>query len=224
MTGERRTAILQPGARIRLRAQRLCRASLAVIVLTGCAHNAHSERIRQIRTFEAGYFQSLQQAEYDQAYASLHTEIKSIITPEQYRTYFTVLTDTLGPITAWKELSNPMDRRVALFDRAGRRDPLPPKNQKSMLEARYMLTFEKGHATIIIRTGWEGDRLAIRRQFLCCLPAELSHRLQDHAATLGIGELFGAPRPENRRLRPPTTAPTRPPDSAPSQTPTPPTP
>jgi hypothetical protein len=223
MTGHPRTVHL-PGARFRLLARPLIGAALAAAGLTGCMPNAHSERIQQIRMFEAGYFQSLQQAEYDQAYASLHTEVKSIVTPEQYRTYFTVLTETLGPITAWKELPNPMDHRVALFDRAGRRDPLPPKNQKSMLEARYVLSFEKGRATFIIQTGWEGNRLAIRRQFLCCLPAELSRRLQDHAVTLGIGELFGAAPARKSPPQAPTAVPPRSPDGAASQGTTPPPP
>lgn len=195
------------GEGFRLLARGLVASALAIASLTGCVPNAHSERIRQIRTFEAAYFQSVQQAEYARAYDALHTEVRSIITPEQYHTYFTALTDTLGPVTSWQELPNPMDRRVALFDRERRQDPLPPKNQKGMLEARYLLTFQKGQATFIIRTGWEGDRLVIRRQFLCCLPNEVFQQLRAHAIALGIGDLFGVASAQIAPSQPPAQGP-----------------
>jgi len=172
----------------------------AALVLTGCAHN---RRMMEIQTFEAGYFQQLQNAEYDHAYELLHSNIRDLLPIERYRTFFTVLTDTLGPMKAWQRLPNPHDH-VPLLEKERRQDPLPPDNPKTTMETRYRLAFEKGVATLIIRTGWEGDRLAIRRQFLCCVNQQTSAALQARATTLGVGDLFGI------KTTPPPAAPNNP--------------
>jgi len=163
----------------------------AVSGAAGCVHDAHTPRILQIRTFEAGYFESLRRAAYDEAYASLHTELKSLLPEERYRAYFTVLTDTLGPMTSWRELASPMDRRLALFDPRRRWDPLPPTNPKKILEARYRLQFATGAVTVIIQTGWDNGRMVIRKQILCCADPQTVSALRVRAVALGVGELFG---------------------------------
>jgi hypothetical protein len=176
----------------RIRRARLLAAwgTTIALVLTGCAH-VHGDRILQIRTFEAGYFEALQRAAYDEAYNSLHTELKTVVTEERYRIYFTTITDTLGPMTAWQELPNTQDHHLALLDPERHRDPLPPDKPQAMLEARYRLKFQQGDATLIIRTGWEEGRLVIRRQFLCCMAKPLYLKLQARAAEVGVGDLYG---------------------------------
>lgn len=159
----------------------------ATATLTGCAYN---QRILQIRTFETGYFRLLQGAEYDQAYESLHSEIKTLLPLERYRTFFTVLTDTLGPMKAWQQLPNPYDR-IPLFEKQRRQDPLPPDKPNAKLEVRYRLIFEKGAVTMVILTGWDEGRLAIRQEFLCCANQQTISALQARATALGVGELFG---------------------------------
>jgi hypothetical protein len=159
----------------------------AIVTLTGCAYN---QRILQIRTFEAGYFQLLQHAEYDQAYESLHSEIKTLLPLERYRMFFTVLTDTLGPMKAWQQLPTRYDR-VPLFEKQRRQDPLPPDHPNTMLEVSYRLVFEKGTVTMDIFTGWDEGRMVIRREFLCCTDQQTVTALQARATALGVGDLFG---------------------------------
>lgn len=159
----------------------------ATVTLTGCAYN---QRILQIRTFESGYFQSLQHAEYDHAYESLHSEIKTLLPLERYRMFFTVLTDTLGPMKAWQQLPTRYDR-VPLLEKQRRQDPLPPDHPNAMLEVRYRLIFEKGVVTMDIFTGWDKGRMAIRREFLCCADQQTVTALQTRAIALGVGDLFG---------------------------------
>ena len=159
----------------------------AIVTLTGCAYN---QRILQIRTFEAGYFRSLQHAEYDHAYESLHSEIKTLLPLERYRMFFTVLTDTLGPMKAWQQLPTRYDR-VPLLEKQRRQDPLPPDHPNAMLEVSYRLVFEKGTVTMDIFTGWDEGRMAIRREFLCCADQHTVTALQARATALGVGELFG---------------------------------
>jgi hypothetical protein len=159
----------------------------AIVTLTGCAYN---QRILQIRTFEAGYFRSLQHAEYDQAYESLHSEIKTLLPLERYRMFFTVLTDTLGPMKAWQQLPTRYDR-VPLFEKQRRQDPLSPDHPNAMLEVSYRLIYEKGTVTMDIFTGWDEGRMAIRREFLCCTDQQTVAALQARATALGVGDLFG---------------------------------
>jgi hypothetical protein len=159
----------------------------AIVTLAGCAYN---QRILQIRTFEAGYFQLLQRADYDQAYESLHSEIKALLPLERYRMFFTVLTDTLGPMKAWQQLPSSYDR-VPLLEKQRRQDPLPPEKPNAMLEVRYRLIFEKGAVTMVIFTGWDEGRMAIRREFLCCADQQTVSALQARATALGVGDLFG---------------------------------
>jgi hypothetical protein len=171
----------------------------ATVALTGCAYD---QRILQIRTFEAGYFRLLQHAEYDQAYESLHSEIKTLLPLERYRIFFTVLTDTLGPMKAWQPLPTRYDR-VPLLEKQRRQDPLPPDHSKTMLEVRYRLIFEKGTVTMDIFTGWDEGRMAIRREFLCCADQQTVAALQARAITLGVGDLFGvtpAPNTQNSSM------------------------
>jgi hypothetical protein len=187
-------------------------AMAGVILAAGPLGCAHDRRMTEIRTFEAGYIQLLQDADYDRAYELLHTEIKTRLPLERYRTYFTVMTDTLGPLKMWTQLPTPQDR-IPLLERERRMDPLPPDKPKAMLEVRYLLTFEKNRATLVIRTGWDEGRLAIRGQFLCCMGKLVNDALQARAEAAGVGDLYGVkPRP------------TPPPNGTPAGTPEPPKP
>jgi hypothetical protein len=181
--------------------------AIAASGLTGCAHG---RRMAEIRTFEAGYFQLLQSADYDRAYESLHTEIKTLLPLDRYRTFFTVLTDTLGPLKAWTRLPNTHDR-VALLDPQRRRDPLPPDNPKVMLNTRYRLIYEKGQATLVIRAGWDEGRMTIRGQFLCCTDKPTIAALRTRAEVVGVVDLFGVkPKPQTPPPGPPAGSPAPP--------------
>ncbi|MBI3620856.1 MAG: hypothetical protein HY208_01515 [Nitrospirae bacterium] len=169
-------------------------ATLCAIVAAGPAGCAHGRRMTEIRTFETGYFQLLQRADYDLAYESLHPDIKVLLPLDRYRTFFTVLTDTLGPMKSWRQLPNAQDH-VPLLERERRRDPLPPDQPKRMLETSYRLQFEKGQTTLVIRTGWDKERMVIRGQFLCCADAPTIAALQALAQERGVGDLFGVKPP-----------------------------
>ncbi len=167
--------------------------AVAASGLTGCAHG---RRMAEIRAFETGYFQRLQSTDYDRAYESLHPDIKTRLPLERYRLFFTVLTDTLGPMQAWRQIPNAHDR-IPLLERERRQDPLPPNQPKTMLEAGYILKFEKGQVELVIRTGWDEGNMAIRGQFLCCTNTQTIAALQARAEAAGVGDLFGVkPKPK----------------------------
>jgi len=189
---------------------------MAVSCATG---NVRGQRITEVRAFEAGYFHLLQQGEYNRAYDLLHPEIKTVIPLERYRTFFAVLTDALGPMQAWQPPSTRRDR-IALFDPRRHMDPLPPDKPKAALQANYRVVFEKGQVTLIVRTGWDKDRMVIRQQNICCADKPTVAALQARAVALGVGSLFGVrTAPPAAPAHKPATAPAVEPPGAPTNEP-----
>ncbi len=191
----------------------------AVIGSAGCIHN---QRMIEINGFETGYFQQLRESAFAAAYASLHSDVKAVVTPERFENFFVALTDTLGPMTGWEKIPGTDDQRLPLLEPERRRDPLPSNNPKATIRSRYLLKFSKGTATLVITTGWEAGRMVIRGQLICCMDEKIRTPLIDRAKVLGVADLYGVkPDPPPQ---PPATAPATPEPPAPPAAAGPPTP
>ncbi|MEW6325587.1 MAG: hypothetical protein AB1515_09410 [Nitrospirota bacterium] len=165
---------------------------LAIISLAGCAH---SRRMAEVNAFEAGYFQLVTRGAYEDAYAQLHSDVKAAVTPERYKAFFDSLIDALGPMGGWEKVPGVHDQHIPLLERERRRDPLPPDNPQAAVQSRYRVKFGETTATFLIRTGWEGDRMTIRNQVLCCMDQKTLDAVLARAEERGVAELFtGKPR------------------------------
>lgn len=168
---------------------------LATVTLTACAH---SRRMAEVNAFEAGYFQLLTLAAYEEAYDRLHAEVKARVTPEDYQTFYRVLTDTFGPLGSHEKVPGAHDQHIPLLERERRVDPLPPDKPDAALQSRHLVKFANGTATFLIRTGWENGRMVIRAQVLCCMDEKTMEAIRARANELGVGHLF-APKSETER-------------------------
>lgn len=171
--------------------------AIALLLTAGCAHD---RRMAEITAFEAGYFQLLTASAYRDAYGLLHSEVRERSTEKEYETFFTVLTDTLGPMTGWKKVPGAHDQSIPLLERERRRDPLPPDNPKSALQSRYLVSFGKGSGTFLVTTGWEGGRMVLRGQALCCMDQKTVAALRARAEELGVASLFDAKADAGKKL------------------------
>lgn len=170
------------------RARRIAAGLLAaVVLLAGCAHN---RRIVEVNAFEAGYFTLLVRSAYDESYAQLHSDAQAVVSPADYKKFYTVLTDAFGQMAGWEKVPGPHDQHIPLLERERRRDPLPIDDPKAVLQSRYKVKFADGTVTFLIRTSWEGGRMTIRGQVLCCLDQKTVDAIQARAKEAGAMDLF----------------------------------
>ena len=168
-----------------------------LFVLSGCAH---ARRMVEVYTFQDTYFQKTLNTDYDSAYLALHTEIREVLTRDQFGTYQQALIDTFGAMLEWEKDQGKHDKRIPLLEKKRWKDPLPLNKPKAHIQSTYHVKFASGTITMDMLTGWDDDHLAIRRMRVCLLPTCIStskkKALVANAEKLGVGKFFGAPPKE----------------------------
>lgn len=186
---------------------------LLALAAAGCLRSVYGERIAEITAVEAAYMESVAASAYADAYGQLHADVRAKITPEKFEAFYTVLTETFGPMTGWKRILSRIDKRVPLLEPARYRDPFPPDKPMKHWRSSYRLLFSDHTLQMTIITGWEDGRMVILGQLLCmtpkCMTLKEFKSLRAAATQKGVGELFGvrpkpAPTPKPAMPQPPS--------------------